>query len=145
NVVLARANGGLVAKICDFGLAKSFEEAGLSGHTMTGDYAGTWLYMPKEQITNYKDVKPMSDVFSIGATFYVMLTGRLPRDLRTGQDPIEMVLRGKAVPIRKVAKDIPKGVADVIDRSLEQMIEDGSFWRQQNNLNPSQDCSTCHR
>ncbi len=32
-----------------------------------------------------------------------------------------------------------------IDRSLEQMIEDGSFWRQQNNLNPSQDCSTCHR
>ena len=32
-----------------------------------------------------------------------------------------------------------------IDRSLEQMIEDGSFWRKQNNLNPSQDCSTCHR
>ena len=32
-----------------------------------------------------------------------------------------------------------------IDRSLEHMIEDGSFWRQQNNLNPSQDCSTCHR
>ncbi len=32
-----------------------------------------------------------------------------------------------------------------IDRSLEQMIEDGSLWRKQNNLNPSQDCSTCHR
>ena len=32
-----------------------------------------------------------------------------------------------------------------IDRSLEQMIEDGSLWREQNNLNPSQDCSTCHR
>ncbi len=32
-----------------------------------------------------------------------------------------------------------------IDRSLEQMLEDGSLWRKQNNLNPSQDCSTCHR
>lgn len=32
-----------------------------------------------------------------------------------------------------------------IDRTMGQKLEDGSFWRLQNNLNPSQDCSTCHR
>lgn len=31
------------------------------------------------------------------------------------------------------------------DRSHAQRVEDGQFWREKNNLNPSQDCSTCHR
>ena len=31
------------------------------------------------------------------------------------------------------------------DRSAEQRLEDGAFWRTHNNLNPSQDCSACHR
>ncbi len=32
-----------------------------------------------------------------------------------------------------------------IDRDKDQMLADGAMWRERNNLNPSQDCSTCHR
>jgi len=118
NILLARSNGGLVAKIGDMGLAKNFNKAGLSGMTATGSYAGSWPFMPKEQVTNFRDVKPVSDVWAVGATFYVMLTACLPRDVRRGQDPVEAVLRGEAVPIRKREPGLPKGVAEVIDRAL---------------------------
>ncbi len=74
NILLSQG----VARISDFGLAKNFQQAGLSGFTLTGNYAGTPLFMPREQIINYKHVKPTSDVWSIAATFYHMLTGYFP-------------------------------------------------------------------
>jgi hypothetical protein len=54
NILLARN----AVKLSDFGLAKSFQQAGLSGMSMTGSYAGTPFFMPREQITNFKYVKP---------------------------------------------------------------------------------------
>jgi len=118
NILLAQTDRGRVVKIADFGLSKGFTEAGLSGMTATGSYAGTWPYMPKEQLTNFKYVKPVSDVWSIGAAFYVMLTGQLPRDGRRGQDPMELILRGQPVPIRQRDRGIPPAVAEVVDHAL---------------------------
>jgi len=51
-------------RLSDFGLAKSFQQAGLSGMSMTGGYAGTPVFMPREQITNFKYVKPVRELFS---------------------------------------------------------------------------------
>ena len=117
NILLtARQNG--VAKISDFGLAKSFDKAGLSGFTKTGDASGTFPFMPKEQLTNFKFVKPVSDVWSMAATFYFMLTREIPRDIVTGQSPAEAVMRGQMVPIRRRDSNIPSGVANVIDQAL---------------------------
>jgi len=45
-------------------------QAGLSGMSMTGGDAGTPVFMPREQITNFKYVKPESDVWSMGATIH---------------------------------------------------------------------------
>ena len=117
NILRAKANGGWLAKVGDFGLGKAFREAGLSGMTATGSYAGTWPFMPREQLTNFRDAKPACDVWAIGATFYVMLTGQLPREIRRGQDPVEVVLRGEVVPVRKREPGLPRAVAEVIDRA----------------------------
>ena len=62
------------------GLAKSFESAGLTDMTAPGRLYGTPLYWPREQITHYKYLAPATDVFSIGAVFYEMLTGDWARD-----------------------------------------------------------------
>src|SRR6266853_1956761 len=75
-------------------------------------------YMPREQVINFRLVKPVADVWSLGATFYCMLTGQLPRDFPRGVDPMELVLGGRIVPIRERDASIPKKLAEVIDRSL---------------------------
>ena len=118
NILLAGTPTAPIAKIADLGLAKNFERAGLSGHTMTGAYAGTPIYMPKEQLTGYKYVKPVSDVWSLGATFYNMLTGATPRDFPRGCDPLDIILKGEIIPIRRRDSSIPAGLAEVLDRAV---------------------------
>jgi serine/threonine-protein kinase len=118
NILLCGSGRNLTAKISDFGLAKNFQRAGFSGMTVTGSIAGTPMFMPREQLINFKYTKPVSDVWSLGATFYNMLTGQLTRDFKKGQDPMEVVLQGRIVPIRERDASIPKKLAEVIDRAL---------------------------
>lgn len=124
NILLAKENKSLIAKISDFGLSKNFTQAGFSGMTVTGSYAGSYPFMPREQVTNFKYVKPVSDVWSIAATFYVIITGELPREFRKGQDPMEAILRGNIIPIRNRNSHIAKGIATIIDKSLSNNPKD---------------------
>ena len=55
-----------VAKLGDFGLAKAFDRAGLSGHSVTGAAAGTFAFMARQQLINYKYAKPEVDVWPMG-------------------------------------------------------------------------------
>lgn len=124
NILLKGQRQNRIVKVADLGLTKNFEWAGFSGMTVTGAYAGTPLFMPCEQLTDYKYVKPPCDVWSIAATFYVMLTGRLPRDFPKGTDPMEVVLCGKIIPILDRDRSIPKPLAQVLDRALANKPKD---------------------
>ena len=118
NILLHKHEGDVVAKVTDFGLAKSFQTAGLSGMTATGTVGGTFYFMPREQLTNFKYVHPSSDVWSIAATLYKTLTGKYPLDFPDNRDPMEVLLRDEAIPVRQRKANIPGAVADVIDRAL---------------------------
>jgi serine/threonine protein kinase len=122
NILLTHAGGG--AKVSDFGFAKGFQKAGLSGMTATGAAAGTFTFMPREQIVNFKYVKPPSDVWSMAATFYHLLTGRYPLDFPPGADPVDLILRGGVVPIRNRDTGVPEKVAAVIDQALAEKVAD---------------------
>ena len=89
-----------------------------------GDLLGTPLYMAKEQLVNFKYVKPVADVWSLGATFYDMLTGRTPRDFPRGCDPCEVILRGEIVPLAKRERGISTALAAVIDRAVQANPKD---------------------
>jgi len=65
-------------KILDFGIAK-VEEA--STHTLTGQTLGTILYMSPEQVQDPKRVDYRTDLYSLGVTFYHLLTGKPPYDI----------------------------------------------------------------
>ncbi len=106
------------AKLTDFGLAKSFEQAGLSGMTATGASAGTLSFMPREQITSFRQLRPVSDVWSMGATLYYMLTRQYTRDFVPCKDPLAVVLSGRIVPLRRRAPHLPAAVAAVVDRAI---------------------------
>jgi len=105
-------------KITDFGLAKSFQQAGLSGMTATGAAAGTLSFMPREQLTSFRTVKPVSDVWSMAATIYFTLTRQFARDFKPGVDPLQVILKGGVVPIRVRDPRLPAPLAEVIDRAL---------------------------
>jgi serine/threonine protein kinase len=107
-----------IARISDFGMSKNFQKAGLSGMSMTGQYAGTPLFMPPEQITNFKYVKPVSDVWSMGATIYNVLTGQFPYAFDRKRDPIDIILNENVIPIRERDASIPKPLATVIDKAV---------------------------
>jgi hypothetical protein len=118
NLLLAGTEGNRIAKVGDFGLAKAFDRAGLSGHTMTGSAAGTVSFMARKQLINYKYAKPDVDVWSMAASLYWMLTTRAPRHIPADSDPFLAVLHETAVPIRDRNPGIPKPLADIIDEAL---------------------------
>jgi pSer/pThr/pTyr-binding forkhead associated (FHA) protein/tRNA A-37 threonylcarbamoyl transferase component Bud32 len=118
NILLADREGQWIAKLSDLGLAKSFEQAGFSGMTATGGFAGSFPFMPREQVINFKRVQPTSDVWAMGATCYTLLTGAYPRHQQPGQDPLLVILQEESIPIRKRAPHIPAAIAEVIDLSL---------------------------
>jgi serine/threonine protein kinase len=107
-----------IAKISDFGLAKNFQKAGLSGMSITGQYAGTPVFMPPEQITNFKYVKPVSDVWSFAASLYQLLTGKFPYRFDPKRDPIDIILNENPVPLRDRMPGLQKEIAAIIDKSL---------------------------
>jgi hypothetical protein len=91
--------------VVDFGLAKEVDTG--EGQTLTGVVKGTPTYMAPEQAEGRnRDVDPRTDVYSLGAILYEMLTGRPP-------------FTGESVPeiLRKIATDIPERPNEVITRN----------------------------
>jgi serine/threonine-protein kinase len=124
NLLLVTSRKRKIAKVSDFGLAKNFESAGFSGHTVTGSFGGTPSYMPREQVVNFKRMKPASDVWSMAATLYNMLTGQTPRNFRRDVDPIQIILQDGTIPIRERNAKIPHKIAEVIDRCLSNDLKE---------------------
>ena len=118
NIFLTSAGGSRVAKIGDYGLAKAFDMAGLSGHTYTGEVAGTPQFMPRQQVLRFKDLRPEADVWAMAAALYNMLTHCSPRDFPEGRDPWQCILETPVVPIRQRNPGIPTRLAAVIDHAL---------------------------
>jgi serine/threonine protein kinase len=107
------------ARLADFGLAKSFQQAGLSGMTATGTVGGTYQFMPREQLTSYRQSRPATDVWSMAATLYYLLTGQYARDFAAHPDPLAVILKGGVVPLRLRDPSVPEDLAAVIDRALD--------------------------
>lgn len=137
NVLLSRPPrlGHGVAKITDYGLAKSFEDAGNSLFDLTrdGEAAGSLMFMPPEQILNYRYVQPPADVYAAGTTLYHLLTARYTLDLpafeggatvRPGGagNPIEALIEGEPIPILQRRPDLPPAVARVVDGAVQKEL-----------------------
>jgi hypothetical protein len=118
NIFLAGSGSSAVAKIGDFGLAKAFDKAGLSGHTWSGLLSGTPFFMPRQQVLSYKYARPEVDVWALAATFYYVLTGMPARDFSRGNGWMEVVLESPAVPIRRRLPSLPVRLAELLDAAL---------------------------
>ncbi|MEA5576726.1 protein kinase domain-containing protein [Anabaena sp. UHCC 0451] len=118
NIFITKIDGKMVVKIGDYGLAKAFDLAGLSGQTFTGTKMGTPVFMPRQQVLDFKHSLPEVDVWASAACLYNMLTGKFPRDF--DGDPWSSILNNHPVPIRQRDNSIPEKLAQVIDLALTE-------------------------
>lgn len=124
SIMLSGDAASPVAKIADMGLANIFSRVGNAGSNPSTQFASALPFVPREQVLNYKVLTPANDVWSMGATFYTMLTGRLPRIQHENETEFEAVLRNEIVPIQEADESIPGDLAAVIDRALAAKPED---------------------
>ncbi|MBW3599284.1 MAG: serine/threonine protein kinase, partial [Planctomycetes bacterium] len=88
NILLTREGR---PRVTDFGLAKTVE--GDSGLTASGQILGTPGYMPPEQaMGDIHQIGPHSDVYSLGAVLYCLLTGRPPFQAATAVETLHQVI-----------------------------------------------------
>jgi serine/threonine protein kinase len=107
-------------KLTDFGIAKAASRATT---TDRGALRGKLLYMSPEQ-ANGKNMDCRSDVFSLGITFYEMITDQRPFLASSEKSILEMVRECKLVPASAINTRIPPRLDKIIMRSLARDPDD---------------------
>lgn len=105
-------------KVLDFGIARLRDDRG-GGGTATGAMLGTPAFMAPEQAhgkTN--EIDAQTDIFSVGATLYTLLSGSLVHDGDNAQQLLIAAGTRSAPLLATVAPHVPAEVASVIDRAL---------------------------
>ena len=106
-------------KVTDFGIARLIDNS----RTSTGEILGSPLYMAPEQLKG-KKVNNSADIFSLGVTFYQLLTGFLPF---TGDNLAALtyeIIHGRHKPVRRVRKELPTSASRIINQCLQKNCED---------------------
>src|SRR5499433_896171 len=115
NVIVLRTGQ---VKILDFGIAQIAGAATQLDRTRTGMFLGTLRYMAPEQVRGQADRR--SDIFSVAAVSYELLSGRPPF---AGDDPLQILeqLRTTTPPrLTELEPSLPSALADIIARALEK-------------------------
>ncbi|MFQ5551660.1 MAG: serine/threonine-protein kinase, partial [Gemmatimonadales bacterium] len=119
--ILLQAGQALVA---DFGIALAVSQAGGTRLTETGLSLGTPHYVSPEQATGDRDVDSRSDVYSLGAMVYEMLTGEPPHTGNTRQAIVAKVLTDTPIPISRTRNLVPANVEAAVQRALAKSPAD---------------------
>jgi serine/threonine-protein kinase len=110
-----------VAKLLDFGLAKpTLETNGEAQLTMEGTVTGSPLFMSPEQASGDDSVDARSDIYSLGAVLYYMLTGQPPF---MSNNPLKVMIAHasqEVVPPRQINPDLPIELEEIVLRCLEK-------------------------
>ena len=106
-------------RLTDFGLAQ--DETSSSRLTLSGEVMGSPVFMPPEQALGQRaKVGPASDVYGLGATLYMMLTGAPPIRGAGIEDTLQKVVREPVVSPATVNPTVPPALAAVCMRCLEK-------------------------
>ena len=112
-------------KVLDFGLVKETSPQDGQDHTQIGQIMGSPRYMAPEQVQG-KPVDARTDIYSVGAMFYAMLSGRPPFDKATELATMMAHVSDPAPPLSTVAPDLalPPGLEAVVLKCLAKQPED---------------------
>jgi hypothetical protein len=109
-------------KVTDFGIARVYRAARISGITRVTDVRGTPWFMPPEQAINCRGVDHRADLFSLGATIYHLLTGQFVYNFPPGPDPrrfLNHILEKQVVPIAARGLTLPPTLTALVTRAIK--------------------------
>lgn len=121
NIFVAnRPDGRQVVKVLDFGLAKSIQamSSGERALTRTTAIMGSPQYMSPEQMRASRNVDARTDIWSLGACLYELLTAAPPFDAPTLPELCAMVLTATPKPPHLLAPHVPPGLSAAVIRCL---------------------------
>jgi serine/threonine-protein kinase len=110
--------------VADFGIALAVSNAGGSRITQTGLSLGTPMYMSPEQATGDRAIDARTDIYSLAAVTYEMLTGDPPHTGSTSQAVIARLLTDKPRSIRESRASVPLHVNATVEKALEKLPAD---------------------
>jgi eukaryotic-like serine/threonine-protein kinase len=115
-------------KLVDFGISKvRATEDGQAAHlTRTNSALGTPLYMSPEQARSPRDVDARTDLYSVGAILYEMLSGRTPYTSETGEftEILFKIFTTEPEPLATLRPDLPEGLCAVVHHALQRDPKD---------------------
>ena len=114
--IMVASNG--VVKLTDLGVAKQMDVE--SKLTIDQQIVGTPAYLSPEQIQSPQDVDTRSDIYSLGATFYHILTGSYPHSGKTHYDTMRKIVSEPPPDICKINPEVPEQLRDIICKMMEK-------------------------
>jgi len=105
------------AKLADLGLARLTADEALA-QSEKGIAIGTPYYISPEQIRGAVDVDIRSDIYSLGATLYHMVTGRVPFSGKSPTEVMQKHLRSKLVPPDHMVTALTGGLGEVVETMM---------------------------
>jgi serine/threonine-protein kinase len=112
-----RTDGTVV--LLDFGVARALQDSPATLKTGAASLLGTPAYMSPEQArADWEKVDGRSDLFSIAATLFTLLTGQFVHEGRTQNEQLGLAMTAAARPLAEVEPSVPPAVAAVVDRAL---------------------------
>jgi serine/threonine protein kinase len=110
-------------KVFDFGLARLRETS--IDPTISGSVMGTPAYMsPEQALAKSSKIDGRTDIWSVGATMFTLLTGRLVHSASSVTEMLLMLVSTRAAPIASVFPSVPPALAQVIDRALAFTVDE---------------------
>jgi len=103
-----------VAKIMDMGLAKWTRSERFHDPTRPGFTVGSPAYMSPEQVVDPENLDGRTDIYSLGATLFHMLTGRPPHLGRNAQEVMVKIVKSEV--------EYPEEMPDMVTRLLKKML-----------------------
>lgn len=110
--------------VADFGIALAVSNAGGERVTQTGLSLGTPQYMSPEQATGERGVDGRTDIYSLGAVIYEMLSGEPPHTGATVQAIIARVITDTPRSLRSSRASVPEHVDLAVAKALEKVPAD---------------------